>query len=314
MKLMLIALLIGSAAPALAAPDIWMIPPSHSNGVCFRELFEQPDAWKRTRRAVKALGYADHQLNRQFSDEELGRWLPMVRKWGLKLALEVGAVKPWGPTGRKCFDAQLPMWNRFRRLGATIYAIALDEPLCCVRKDLKQPDAYAVEETAQFIARVRAHDPQMLIGDIEPYPFVPEPDLERWIDALQARLKELGVRGMDFFRIDVDWVSFGLAHKGSWQEVKKIEDFCRSKSLPFSLIAWASDWPYKHSQGQSDAMTWRDSCMRQLDDYTAIGGKPDQIVVESWIDTPAHSTPESRPDTFAGSVLDVARRVRTRSR
>ncbi len=314
MKLAAVALLSACAAPALAAPEVWMIPPSHSGGACLRELFEQPAAWKQTRRSVKWLGYADHQLNRQFTDEELGKWLPMLRRWGVKLAIEVGAVKPWGDTGAKCFEAQRPMWDRFQRLGATIGAIALDEPLCCVRNDLKKPDAYAVEETAQFIALVREHYPGMLVGDIEPYPFASEPDLERWIDALQARLKELGVRGMDFFRLDVDWVSFDLAHKGSWQDVKKLEDACRARKLPFSLILWASDWPHKQRAGTADAGTWHQSCLKQLADYAAVGGKPDQIVVESWIDTPARSVPETQADTFAYSVLDIARRTARRNR
>lgn len=295
-------------------PELWMIPPSHSGGVCFRELFEHPDQWLATRSRIQGLGYADHMLNRQFSDQELGKWLPMLRRWGMRFALEVGAVKPWGPTGQQCFDAERPMWDRFRRLGATIHAIALDEPLCCVRKDLHKPDAYAVEETARFIALVRQNYPEVLIGDIEPYPFVPAPDLRIWIDALQARLKELGVRGMDFFRLDVDWVSFTLANRGSWQEVRTIEDHCRSRGLPFSLILWASDWPHLQRQGAADAETWRRSCLKQLADYTAAGGRPDQIVVESWIETPAHGVPDSRSDTFTASVLEVARRLREGNR
>ena len=123
-----------------------MIPPSASDGQCLRQLFTKPESWVETRSMVKVLGYADHQLNRQFKDDELRAWLPMIERWGLKLGLEVGAVKPWGTTGQKTFEVQRKMWDRFQSLGGRIHAMAMDEPLCCVRKDFKKPDAYAVEE------------------------------------------------------------------------------------------------------------------------------------------------------------------------
>ena len=41
------------------------------------------------------------------------------------------ALKPWGTTGEKTFSLERPMWDRVERLGGSIYAIAMDEPLCC---------------------------------------------------------------------------------------------------------------------------------------------------------------------------------------
>jgi len=108
-------------------PAVWMCPPSHEGGRALRELFERPEQWAQTRKAVAVLGYADHVLNRQFGDDELKQWFSMLQAWKLKFALEVGAVKPWGTTGEKVFAAQRPMWDRFHRLGASIHAIALDE-------------------------------------------------------------------------------------------------------------------------------------------------------------------------------------------
>lgn len=90
---------LSGAAVTSPPPSLWMMPPSAQNGRCFRELFTAPDAWKETRSLVTVLGYADWALHRQFTDDELRAWLPQIGKWGLKLGLEVGAVKEWGPTG-----------------------------------------------------------------------------------------------------------------------------------------------------------------------------------------------------------------------
>lgn len=289
-------------------PRVWMTPPSSGDGQCFRELMTQPEGWRETRALVDVLCYADHMLNRQFTDEELGAWLPRIGEWGLEFGLEVGAVKPWGKTGQACFEAQRPMWDRFERLGARIAAIALDEPLCCTRKDLSQPDGYAAEETAQFIALTRKHFPEVRIGDIEPYPYISADDLVAWIDALQARLAELGVRGMDFFRLDVDWVNFTLNRNGGWPEVRRIEEACRARGIPFGLIYWAADYPHLERLGLADDATWYVSTMRQGNDYAVAGGRPDELIVQSWVGAPSHAVPERQEWTFTRSVRDFARR------
>lgn len=297
------------AQPPDAKPDVWLMPPSAFDGECFRELCTHPEQWKETAGRVNVIGYADHVLNKQFTDAELREWLPALEKRGLKLGLEVGAVKPWGLTGDKTFAAERPMWNRFQSLGGHIYALAMDEPLCCARNELKKPDAYAVEQTAQFIALVRTNYPGVQIGDVEPYPSIPLADLIDWIDALQARLRQLGVHGLDFFRVDVDWVHFTVhTNHGNWMEVKKLENACRSKKLPFSLIYWAADYPHLERLKLADDATWYISIMRQGNDYALVGGAPDQYVIESWIPAPSHSIPETGQWTLTRSALDFCNR------
>jgi len=295
------------APPRGVFPLVVMYPPGQENGRCFRELFEQPDAWKQTRSAINALGYADHVLNRQFTDDQLQAWLPRLQEWGLKLELEVGAVKEWGPTGEKTFDAESPLWDRFQRLGGRVYSIAMDEPLCCVRSSLKKPDEYAVQETADFIARVRQRYPEILVGDIEPCPSIPVPEMIGWIGALQQRLAEKQVRGLDFFRVDVDWLHYVRGH-GAWPDVKGLEQYCRSQKIPFSLIYWAADYPELQRRGLADDSTWYVGLMRQGYDYANVDGAPDQFVIESWIGAPSQSVPETGEFTFTRSVLDFTRR------
>jgi hypothetical protein len=93
-----------------------------------------------------------------------------MQQWKIKLAMEVGAIKEWGQTGEVTFSKERPMWERIQRLGGNIFAVALDEPLVCVRQHLKKPDDYGVEETANYVALVRRAYPRILIGDIETIP------------------------------------------------------------------------------------------------------------------------------------------------
>ncbi len=263
-----------------------MMPPAYDNGRCFRDLFEQPDAWRETRSLIDVLGYTDLNVNKQFSDEQLRAWFPELRHWGIKFALEVGALKPWATTGEKTFNVERPMWERVERLGGSIYAIAMDEPLCCAGKEIHKPDDYAVEETARYIALVRKHFPQALIGDVEPYPYIPLPDLIQWIEALEKELARMHVHGLDFFRLDVDWVCFTVRNQGSWREVKKLEQYCRSRKLAFSLIYWASGYGAMERRGLADDSTWYVSTMQQGYDYAILNGAPDEYVVESWVGAP----------------------------
>ena len=289
--------------PPPTKPEVWIGPPDAPDGQSFRALFVHPEQWAESRRRIDVLAYSDHRLDKQFTDDELRVWLPQIEKWGLKLGLEVGAVKPWGITGQKTFDIQRKKWDRFQSLGGEIYALAMDEPLVCCRAHIHKPDSYAVEETAQFIALVRKHYPDIRIGDTEGYPSIPAADLLAFIDALQARLHALGVRGMDFFRFDVDWCHF-IHGNSNWNEVRKLELACRQRKLPFSLIYWAADYPELQKHGIADDETWYVGVMQQGYDYSYLRGAPDQVVIESWVGAPSRSVPETGDWTFTRSVRD----------
>jgi len=302
------AILAAQAQTNKSKPLVWMMPPANDNGKMLRELFEQPEQWKETRALIDVLGYTDLNFNKQFKDDDLRPWFAKLNQWGLKLGLEVGAIKPWGTNGARTFNIERPMWERLQRLGANIYAIAMDEPLCCARKDLHQPDQYAVNETAAYIALVRQHFPEVRIGDIEPYPFLSVTEMTQWLDALEKRLAELHVRGLDFFRLDVDWANFIVRNKGSWPEVKSLERYCRSRKIPFSLIYWAAGYPALSRRGLADDATWYVSVMQQGYDYALVDGAPDEYVIESWLGAPGRGLPETGDFTFTRSVRDFVQR------
>jgi len=91
---------------------------------------------------------------------------------------------------------------------------------------------------------------------------------------------------------------------GGWPEVKKLELFCRSRHIPFSLIYWAADLPALRNRGIADDSTWYISTLQQGNDYALVDGAPDEIALISWVRAPSHTVPETDPWTFTRSVLD----------
>ena len=185
----------------------------------------------------------------------------------------------------------------------------MDEPLAASRK-LNKTAGYAVEETAQFIALVRKNYPDWKVGDIEPYPSFPTPELMAYLDALQARLEEMHVRGLDFFRIDIDWMNFPLegrqgqaAGRDGWHGVHALAEQIQKRHIPFSLIYWAADYPSLAKQGRATDETWEKGILKQGDWVRKAGITPDEYVIESWVHAPSHSIPETQKGTFMHSVL-----------
>ena len=236
----------------------------------------------------------------------------MIHTWGLRLVLEVGAIKDWGQTGATAFEKGSKYWDRFISLGGKVDGITMDEPLDYTRKKSKGPVSFALEQTAQFIALVRHKYPTMTIEETETYPSIAVQDHIAWIDALQARLKQMGVRGIDSYRLDVNWLAFNLNTtpkykgklQGNWWGVTQIESACRARHIPFNLIYWAADEPQLKRIGLANDSSWYVGIMSEAGAYAVVGGKPDIYCIESWIHMPLSAIPETDQWTFTRSVLD----------
>jgi hypothetical protein len=291
-------------SPTPAKLPLFVLAPPNADhkGLALRELFEHPDDWKQTRAITNELLYADWPF-KEFSDADLTKWFAQLKSWNIPLQLEVGAVKEWGKTGMIAFNHDQPGWDRINRLGGNIASIAMDEPLICTIKRLHLTDDYAATETANFIALVRQKFPTMQVGDIETYPSLTVEQNEAWINLLQKKLADKGVKGLDFYRIDVNWAAFQIAH-GSWKDLTRLEDYCHQVGLPFSLIYWAADYPIYKKKGTATDAHWTNGIMSEGQGYADAGGKPDQFVDESWVGAPSHAVPETSPDTFTGSAID----------
>jgi hypothetical protein len=341
---LLAALLLASLAPAgelrTGGTEIVMMPPPWTgNGQCLREMLRRENEWSRVRGSIQSLGYWPWLLNAHFSDEEIRELFAKLKSWDLKIGFEVPVLKArdWGMPqplqAQLAFDQLQGFTARFRSLGMKdVTWFAFDEPVYAARYAIPasgatvpaapaielfgrvkmDPDAarriaYAASQTAHFIALMRKAHPGARLGDIEPYPALNPDEIETAVNAIQKACAAQGIKGMDFFRLDVDWDLMEQKNFGSWAEVKRIEDFCRSNGIAFGLIYWPADQPRLAAAGKSTDRVWREGIMKQSQAYAAAGGSPDQLVIESWLHVPEHAVPETDRDTFTGAALELLR-------
>ncbi|MHB1456316.1 MAG: hypothetical protein ACYC0V_05310 [Armatimonadota bacterium] len=298
-----------ASAEKPAKPEFWMMPsPWPDNGGPLRELINKDAGWAQTRKVIDGIGYWPILLNVHFSDKEITQLFAKIKKYNLKFAFEVQVLKQEYPTVDITFKMLEDQMKRFEPLGAKVDRFVFDEPFYATKYVLGKPDSFAIEETAKYVYRLRKKYPNVTIGDVEPYPVLKIDELKTFVIKLNEECAKLGVKGLDFFRVDVDWLNMNNTYAGSWVEVKQLEDFCRSKGMEFSLIYWAAYYPKLDELKLADDMTWYLGIMNQGNMYAAVGGKPDEYVVESWVHVPKRSLPETDKTSFTGSVLDFYNR------
>jgi len=291
-------------------------PPGNTELAAYRQMIERPEEWAKLRPHVGALLFSARWLNEQYPDDgDLKTAMTSLQKIGVPIELEVGALKEWTKSGEKTYHAQTKDWDRIIRAGGDVRWLAMDEPFINSREHQKVTQEnnrdmeFAADETVVFMELVRKNYPNVLIGDIEGFPYLSADELIRFIDLLQAKLKAKGVRGLDFFRVDTNWMNFVARNiKGDWNDLKKIENHCRKIGLPCSVIYWASSYPAAERQGTADDRTWYVGMMQMAYDYDFMGGKPDQYVIESWVGAPKRTLPETDPFSFTGGALDFVER------
>ena len=91
-------------------------------------------------------------------------------------------------------------------------------------------------------------------------------------------------------------------------QVRQLEQECRKRKIPFSLIYWAAELPPLQKRGYADESIWYISIMRQGYDYVMLDGHPDDYAIESWVGAPSDCLPETSEWTFTRSVRDFATR------
>jgi hypothetical protein len=280
----------------------------------FKQMISDDQSWSSARSAVGQFVLVEGTF-KSLSDVQLDELTKKMKAWNISFDLEVGAIKEWSHEGEKSFRMQKGWWDRITSHDGNIASFSMDGPRDKAINGLHLSEDFAADQVAQFVIAIHKAYPHALVGDIEQYPASSGHDHINWIDRLQQRLHELGDRGLDYYRMDVNWAAFNGGRGGSWAAVKAVEDHCHSKNLKFSLIYWASNFPIEKSAGRLSDKTWYDGIMTQARDYAATGNTPDQFVVESWIGLPKQTVPDSGSYTFTNSVRDFARQfVRTNKR
>ncbi len=178
--------------------------------------------------------------------------------------------------------------------------MAMDEPFVGGQQIVNgQSCNYTMQQsavnTAQFVKLMHAFNPTLQVGDIEPYPFFSEPQLEAWITALQAE----GIV-LPYFHLDVDRNAVAAYGTNVTSDLQLISSFCKSRGIALGVI-------FNGPNGTTDQGYYNDT-MQWIQTVKASTVMPQHSIFQSWFnvggvyDIPIN-LPESDPTIYSHTRL-----------
>jgi hypothetical protein len=283
-----------------APPAVWFAP--NMGSADYAELFTAPDAWSATRARIGVFKFYTQNLRDApctiCGNNTLQTFIAVdafrkLTKWGIAIAVEVPAVKPWG-CGAKEANVVVSMLQVVARNGGDVAFLSMDEPLA--GSQLLGPDAghgcgFARDQTTAAVVRygqdIHARFPRIRIGEIEPYPFYSVEQLGEWVDSL----RRAGFNPA-FFHLDVDRNAVRVHHQDVVRDLKWLSQFFAKRKIPFGVILW--------SPAKSDREFY-ESTLEWARLVKSVLGKPDEIIFQNWAgvaDAP-HDIPTNMPTNDA---------------
>lgn len=308
------------ASPAAAPLDrIWFSPGPGT--IDFIRLFEQPDEWRRAQTLMSVFKfYQQHTQSPAPSIVGPNTYDALVRagafrtlrRWGKKIALEVGSVKEFYCTPdasgmNAAIQNTLASVRAVEAAGGTVSYLAMDEPFVSGRS--RVCGGPALEPTAdrvrQYVSAVNAAFPTVRIGLIEAYPFSSADAIESMVTLLEAR----GAKPA-FLHMDVDWHLSG--RPAFERDMARLQAFAAAREITFGIIITGYD-------GNADALYAVD--VYGISDLIASTFQrweqmPEQLIFQSWAQSTTglyiapSNGPEDRAFTHTSMLGDVFRRLR----
>ncbi|UCD29397.1 MAG: immunoglobulin domain-containing protein [Planctomycetota bacterium] len=288
-------------------PSTWYHDPNQQglhHGEQARDMFENPGQWPQARAETDIFGIASMDIAYGgWTDQEIQTWMGMIQEWDLLFSMEDGAIPGWTCDSQVAFNnTSNNLIGRIFNNGGRVDIITNDHSLSkaiqyhCWGTTLQSNYANALAEVVEWYSLVRTNYPDMQIFEWSPYPHLSISTIQSWIRDVNDGCGAIGIRGMDAFLLDVDWRRF--PGDGNWSQVKSLENYCRTRGVPFSLAYWCA--PHTRSLNDAD---WYNDVMRQGNDYRNVGGQPDVYDHVSWETIPT-AVPETQAYTQTYTLVD----------
>ena len=284
-----------------ARPLVWFapLPPyvphmGYGGSEDYFDLFGPGAPWSKAAGRVGIFKIYASWVQNYATPEQLQQVVRGVADRGLALGLEIGAFAAGAECGAgvEGFDASLDTIRRIHAVGGRVDVVAFDEPLAGAvfydgRNACHWSTERAADEAARFVRQLRTIVPGVMVGDIEPaWSSISADDLARWLDAYQQAAGE----PFGFLHLDADW------GRADWADVfLATEQAARARGVAFA--------PMYNGGDASTDKAWADLAMQRAYTYETVhGGRPDHVVLQSWMDHPDRVLPESDPTTFTGLI------------
>jgi hypothetical protein len=296
-----------SPAPGVAdlttRPLVWFAPlpplrlglPFADGSADYFDLFAPNASWTSAGGHVHVFTIYSSWVMNYATDEQLREVVESTRARGMALALEIGGLMPKDGCGMgvEGFDAGLEPIQKIEAAGGIVSLLSLDE-VYAFGHVFTGPSAcgWSVDrvaaEVASFVRTVKTAEPAMLVGDTEPlWSDVSPSDLGAWWDAY----RQASGAPFDFVHLDADWTL------GDWPDrAVAATAQARKRGIAATLI-------YNGGDRASSDLAWNEVARAHIDAYeSGLGGRPDHLVFQSWMDRPDRVLPDSDPTTFTGLI------------
>ena len=271
-------------APTLVPSDLtWFTPNMGSRD--YPELFSKPEEWSVARSRIDIFKFYTQNVLKYpcpiCGDNTLSTFIDVqafqkLADWGIAIAVEVGAVKPWGYTSDVTFAVAKEVIGNVQTYGGTVTFLAMDEPRVGGEEIVDGLTCgYTMEESAEqtagFIKLVRAAYPQIIVGDIQAYPHFSVTEIQEWILSLEDR----GATPA-FMHMDIDIERVRVEGRDVIGDLQALSQFFENHNIPFGVI-FISNW---RAAGSDRA--YFDSTMEWVDTVNTAIGKPHHVIFQSW--------------------------------
>ena len=263
----------------------------------YLRLFTPGATWKRAAQRVDVM-----KVNASWVDQatpaEVRQVVTDLKRRGISIALEISPlVRPQGVDHRlggfNGRDRYSPI-KKIKAAGGVVGYVSYNEPYAYAsvypRPGGPQwPLERVARELREFDREVRAHFPNVRIGDIEPlWKDMNVGQLQMWLDTY----RQVTGRNVGYFHLDLDFNT-----RPNWpQDAKAMEAFCRKRGIPFGIIY------YGNRTDTSDARWVKRARDRALVYERDYGGQPDHVIFQSWHDYPNHLLPETSSAAFTSLI------------
>jgi hypothetical protein len=248
------------------------------------EMLQEPQRWRAAALSTDVFKFYERQLLADApSDcpECRGNIFPQLARasafnrledWGLRIGIEVGAIKSWGCVPSATLPLAMKAVRRVESRRAVVSLLALDEPLLGAESCQLSLEEAAIQ-TAGFAREARRGRPHLRVGDIEPYPYLSAPLLLSWV----STLRQNGFTP-DFFHLDVDRAYAGRIGADVPSDLALLRASLEGQGIPFGVIFWSEN-------GESDQAYFAD-VMGWVETVRIAIGEPSHSVFQSWAVSP----------------------------
>ena len=285
------------APPKPRAIDDYPLPDGADD---YWRLWEDDAPWQDAAAHLGAFAISAWAVRYFATDAQLQRMIAWLDEHDIPLGLEVEPLTWPGPEvcdHTESFEGpyDLEAARRIRDLGGTVALVSLDEPFANASMQsgpgaCGYPVEQVVDEVADFVRRLRAIHPGVVVGSIEPIisdPHLTPDDVARWLDTYAERTGE----PFAFLTVDLDW------RRETWPiEARAIEAVADSRGVPFGIL-------YLGDASQQDHARWLSQAAHNMAIFEEEhGGTPDFVGIYSWHEKPDRLLPDDDPDGYASMI------------